>query len=245
MPLPLQKTSYDGLANVTDTKIVDDKVIKTKDLNDPYRIMPSDKYGKKRMRKNQLITQERVKRGLELSTTSSTAEVSTGVWGYTFDGKNKFEGQGQQTLKYPYNNVEGAKAVNVFGKKNKMMSIKNSEEWGKASEVDQASHTIVSIPEANNLHSNHENINAEPAEVKELKQEDKIEIKSMEIPLGMRNATMEKMKADKRKLESLPKTNFRPKELENTMNASQDGKDRPKVFMDIKIGSQMAGRWGG
>jgi len=201
--------------------------------------------GKNRIRKNQLISQERVKRNLELQTSSKTATISDGVWGYTFRGKNEFEGSANKVLQYPYHDVEGAKCVNIFGKKNKMLSIKNNAEtqaqFKEMTDMDKAAHQIMSLPGHTTLTATREDITHVPLE-KDNK--DRIDVKSEEIPLGMKNATWEKQQAFKKEQEAIQSRTktFKPKLLESQKNESQDGKDKPKVFLDIKIGSSMAGR---
>ena len=167
MPVPLQNTSYDGLEN-KNLKVEGDKL---ESKPDPYKIRPDFKGGKKKIRKNQIISQERAKRAADLQTSSESATFSNGLWGATFDKANVFEGSENKVLQWPYNNVEGAKCINVFGRKNKTLSIKAAEamkegkteidaedaKGNKMSSIEKSSYAIMALPAHNELIDRHEN----------------------------------------------------------------------------------------
>jgi len=223
----MKKTNYDKMDDTSKFRMDDGKMVK----HDPYRIQPEFSRGKNKIRKNQLISQERVRRGLELQTTSKTATFTNGVWGPTMDGKNTFEGQENAPLQWPYKDVPGAKVINVFGKKNKMMSIKahaEEPELQSKDATDMAAYATMTIPKHNTLSKNHE---------------DFVEVESRTIPLGMRNESLIKQNAFKAEKERYAaKMSHKPTLTKDASNISQDGKDRQKMFMQIKISSRVVGK---
>jgi len=255
MPKNQEKTSYDGLEN-KDLKVGTGNKLESKP--DPYKIRPEFK-GKKKIRKNQIISQERAKRSADLQTSSESATFSNGLWGATFDDKNVFEGSDNKVLQWPYANVEGAKCINVFGRKNKSLSIKAADALGDKKEdadikqerasmkaTDKAAYAIMALPSHNELNQYENFGTAEYEPPKKLKKtdDDFVDVKNAAIPLGMRNDAKIKTEAFKKETQRVQKLsmNYVPKTSKNTYNPSQEDKKRPKVFMDVKVGSAIIGK---